>query len=400
MFSAIGNIFWGRAEEEQTDSINNEETSNNYTEASTQTSDNKSASTQVNLDESKNNENPKNLNDTANSQQLDWVIVDDAEGMNNDKACSCGDENLVEMTNAETNEPIKETIEGPLIGSFFQKNETCDDEERYKCYRQSQKDDKIEVDQTDNNVTQTVETQTVLAQPKKNDTWLITPLPCLTSITESSQQKSMIDNDPLENLLIEQPTRFMSASTTEALPLTNTTKTPAKMNTPNKRQSKKQRVKKTYAEVMQLNPDDALFIQDLFTEEEVKVQEPATPVIVKRTTGEKRKEAEKSSPVSPVMNESPKKISRKSGKSLKTKASTQNQKTSLNKENMQVKTLLMAECFPKNDTQHKNTQNRYGQMLRANKNAALFSMAGNARQRKFHNLQQPSMTMQKTNQKI
>jgi hypothetical protein len=393
MFSAIGNMIWGgkAEEEEQTDSQINDLTSNSSsTEVSTQTSDNKSASTQVNLDESRNNENKNTLNDTVNSQnQLDWVIVEDADGMSNDKACQ--NENLVEMTNSETNEPIKETIDDPLIGSFFQKNEFCDDEERYKFYREHQNDNKIEVDMKTDNQICTVETQTVLPQPKQ-DTWLITPLPCLTSITESSQQaKSMIDNDPLENLLIEQPNRFMSASTTEALPHTNNV---TKYNTPNKRQPKKLRVKKTYAEVMQLNPDDAVFIKDLFKEEEqVLVKEPATPVIVKRTS-EKRKEAEKSSPVSPVLNESPKKISRKSGKSLKTKASAQN------KENMQVKTLLMAECFPKYDTQHKNTHNRYGQMLRANKNAALFSMSGNTRQRKFHNLQQPSMTMQKTNQKI
>lgn len=56
---------------------------------------------------------------------------------------------------------------------------------------------------------------------------------------------------------------------------------------------------------------------------------------------------------------------------------------------MQVKTLLMAECFPKNEIKQKGNRNRYAQMSRANKNAALFSMATNTRQRKFHNLQQP-----------
>lgn len=347
MFSAIlSNIFYSRVEEAAAEDL----ATSKYTEASTQTSDNKSASTQANLDQSTNNE--KTLNDTANSQ-LDWVIVDEMDDGNlNDKACG---ENLVEMNE----EPDKET-DDPLIGSFFQKNENCDDDERYKC--------KTRLDETDQTYNQTVDNQTVLPQPKKNDAWLITPLPCLTSITESSQQKSMIDNDPLENLLIEQPTRFMSASTTEA-------------STPRKRSKKNQQRRSQQSEVMQ--SDDVSFIENLF-----KYPEPATPVI-KRTTGEKRKEAEKSlSPVSPTSsNESPKKISRKSVKNLK-KNTTQKQ---FNKENMQVKTLLFAETFSKNDTQLKNGRNRYTQMLRANKNAALFSMAGNTKQRKFHNLQQPTI---------
>lgn len=347
MFSAIlSNIFYSRVEETAAEDL----ATSKFTEASTQTSDNKTASTQVNLDQSANNE--KTLNDTPNSQ-LDWVIVDEMdEGSLNDKACG---ENLVEMNE----EPDKET-EDPLIGSFFQKNENDDNDERYKC--------KPQLDKTDQ-THQTVDNQTVLPQPKKNDAWLITPLPCLTSITESSQQKSMIDNDPLENLLIEQPSRFMSASTTEA-------------STPRKRSKKQQQTQRRSQQSEVMQSDDVSYIQNLFT------IEPVTPVI-KRSTGEKRKEAEKSlSPVSPTpSNESPKKISRKAVKSLK-KNNTQKQ---FNKENMQVKTLLFAETFTKNDTQSKNGRNRYTQMLRANKNAALFSMAGNTKQRKFHNLQQPTI---------
>lgn len=374
MFSAIyniGNIFYGRAEDQDQVTDNTDTTSNKFSEASTQTFDNKSASTQVNLDESKqsnHNESTK-LNDTLNSQSgLDWVIVDgDTENPENEKACGADNSNDVEMKSDQDNN------QDQLIGSFFQKHETDDTSKP------------IDIDQAN---TDNQQTQPIL--PKKNDTWLITPLPCLTSITESSQQKSMIDNDPLENLLIEQPTRFMSASVSEATTVT-------KKTTPKRRINKNKRAGlKNFGSVMQ-SDDDACFIRDLFKEDEPV--EPVTPYIATRTVGEKRKEAEKS-PVSPSSpNESPKKISRKSAKNLKVKGGAQAQKT-FNKENMQVKSLLLAECFPKHDSQQKNNHGRYGQMLRANKNSALFSMAGNARQRKFHNLQQPSVTMPKKNQKF
>lgn len=347
MLSAIfGNILGYNTKVEEP--IANEDEANKFSEASTQTSDNKSTSTQVNLDESKHNESTNN-----NKSCQDWVIVDDIT--ENDKAC--GDD--VEM-NQESQEPA-EANEDPLIGSFFQKNEV---DENMPSSEQSDK---------------TVETQTVL--PAKKETWLITPLPCLTSITEGSQQKSMIDNDPLENLLIEQPTRFMSTSTT----VENTASTTPKR----KSQARKQQKSKATEEVMQ---SDDCFIENLFNEQ------PATPVM-QRSIAEKRKEAEKSvSPVSPTpSNEYPKKISRKAAKSLK-KSAGQHQK-SVNKENMQVKSLLMAECFGK-DGQKNNVHGRYGQMTRANKNAALFGLAGNARTRKFHNLQQPSMTIAAKNQKF
>lgn len=372
MFSAIFGIFNGRVEEQQ----QNEVETSKFSEASTQTFENKNTSTQVNLDTTK-----TNLNDTATSQQ-DWVIVDETETNENDKACG---DNLVEMATDEV-DPEPEN-DDPLIGSFFQKNETCDDEERWKMYRKKTVEN-IETNETD----KPVEQETVLAQTKRNDTWLITPSPCLTSITESSQQKSMIDNDPLENLLIEQPTRFMSASTCVVQPTyAEVAKSPKPLQPKRqqvppqplqqpKKQEEKKQMKIQKPDIMQ--SDDICEINFLFNE----VETPATP-ITKRSTAEKRKEAEKSSPVSPTMNESPKKISRKSTKSMKTKQKNDNAK--FNKENMQVKTLLMAECFPKNEIKQKGNRNRYAQMSRANKNAALFSMATNTRQRKFHNLQQP-----------
>lgn len=237
MFSAIFGIFNGRVEEQQQQL--NDETSK-FSEASTQTLEAKSTSTQVNLDTTK-----TNLNDTATSQQ-DWVIVDETETNENDKACG---ENLVEMA-TDAAEPEPET-EDPLIGSFFQKNETCDDEERWKSYRQQKQ---VEHNEKTTVIDKPVEAQeTVLAQ-KKTDTWLITPSPCLTSITESSQQKSMIDNDPLENLLIEQPTRFMSASTCVVQPTyAEVTKSPKTPQALSKLKPKKQQpeIQSKKTEVMQ-----------------------------------------------------------------------------------------------------------------------------------------------------
>jgi len=343
MLSAIfGNILGYSTKVEEP--IDQEVASQLKSEASTQTSDNKSTSTQVNLDTSKHN------NETHNKSCQDWVIVD--EIAENEKAC--GED--VEMNQEQSQAQVTaDANEDPLIGSFFRRNEV---------------DESMPSDKT-------VETQTVLL-PAKKETWLITPLPCLTSITEGSQQqKSMIDNDPLENLLIEQPTRFMSTSTTE------TTTTPKRRS-----QARKQQRGRATEEVMQ---SDDVFIEDLFKEQ------PATPVM-QRSIAEKRKEAEKSvSPVSPTpSNEYPKKISRKAAKSLKKSHGQKN----VNKENMQVKSLLMAECFGK-DGQKNNMHGRsYGQMTRANKNAALFGLAGNARTRKFHNLQQPSMTTAAKNQKF
>ncbi len=120
MFSAIfGNIFYGQAATATTET-------NTSNEVSTQTFDNKTIATQVNLDTSKHNNS--NLNDTSTSQQLDWVIVDEESQNTNDKACSV---NNVEMTEevAPTSLPSMER-DDVLIGSFFRKNE-ADEGERY-----------------------------------------------------------------------------------------------------------------------------------------------------------------------------------------------------------------------------------------------------------------------------
>lgn len=351
MFSAIfGNIF--SRTEEQTDAPvqqQDQQTNSTTSSAATQTADNKSTSTQVNLGETSSS---SKLNDTSNSQ-LDWVIVDE-DNAPNDKACSANPENLVEMDEPEL--PSKEG-QDVLIGSFFVKNEL----------------DEKKSTQADN-----YQKVTTDVPVKKQDSWLITPLPCLTSIA-MSQQRSMSNNDKLENMRIERPDQFMTTSTV--------VESPFAVKSKSIRRQPSNRYKKSYAEAIQ--QEDVVELKSLFTETPEKMVSPVTPT--KPTRNEKRKEAEKSSPASPTLSiESPKKMSRKTGKSMKT--NSKSNQTKSNKENMQMKTLLMAECFP-NQKQSRKTHGCYGQMLRANKNAALFSMAGNTRQRKFHNLQQPSVNV-------
>lgn len=83
-----------------------------------------------------------------------------------------------------------------ILGSFFERNEnTNDDQERYK----------IRVYQDDEEPV------------TKSKDWLITPLPCLTSITAS--QRSVNENSELENLLIEHPSMsvFVTATSTSII---------------------------------------------------------------------------------------------------------------------------------------------------------------------------------------
>jgi hypothetical protein len=321
-------------------------------------------------------------------------------------------ENLVEMDNGGGAE-VATTQEDVLLGSFFDKNATCEDEERYKCYKHLDNNDAelsnepADAEDTEESSSQCIDmpntdnlnkTAQVL-EPVKSETWLITPLPCLTSITELSQQRSMIDNDPLENLLIEHPSMsiFMSATAppTSITASTTTTSNTTTNNTPlaiSKRRNRKP-ISAHKSKFMQ--SDEICEINFLFTEAENSM--PLAVVVV----AEKRKESEttkaESSTVSPVssLNESPKRAMRKSKKNkLNSKQLGVNNKENSNTQ--QVKTLLMSECFKangKHDSSHGG--NKTSQLRRANKNATFFSMLNNnanTRQRKFHNLQQPSQS--------
>lgn len=84
-----------------------------------------------------------------------------------------------------------------ILGSFFEKNQNSnDDGERYKTSG-------LVVDEDDE-----------IVEEAPNKDWLITPLPYLTSITAS--QRSIVENDPLENLLIEHPSMSVFVTATSS----------------------------------------------------------------------------------------------------------------------------------------------------------------------------------------
>jgi len=457
MFSAIfGNFLFSSRVEETVGVVvvagggvvGGEAVDSKYTEASTQTS---SPSTNNANDNNEPLTSQTPLNDSTHSScQSDWVIVDkgDTDDTYEQQSNFIGPlamqhtDNLVDME-AQSNDV--------LLGSFFDKNATTSDEdsERFRCHQfidaDNEADEKQEeeehedeeedeepmvqqLDKTDSQtgqLTSATQTENVL---KKNETWLITPLPCLTSITQSSQQRSMIDNDPLENLLIEHPSMsiFMSAtnvspSEQQQGPQEASVASEAMQCKSNKRRRnlRKHQVgekcKVSANKTKSMQSDEICEINFLFNNEaentinksitincDVSTPTTLTTLATTTTATEKRKQeksqsAGDSSPVSPIssLNESPKKTSRKANKKKHqitgnpSSTNSNSAKSMLNKENMQLKALLMSDCYASKGKQD-NLKN--GQMRRANKNV-FFSMIGNSansRQRKFHNLQQPS----------
>lgn len=178
------------------------------------------------------------MTSTAGTNPLDWVIIDPSEGnMSIDNVTmdesqiekTIQGDNLVDMgcnTDAivETKKEIKSINDDDgdvLLGSFFDKNEHDDVSSGHvissKIFHSGLGLSNEDNNESDNDANEEAEEETkkVEAPAKKDETWLITPLPCLTSITESANQRSMIDNYPLENLLIEHPSMsvFISATT-------------------------------------------------------------------------------------------------------------------------------------------------------------------------------------------
>jgi hypothetical protein len=240
MFHLLGNLIFGsRSNEsgsqtvEQLNVENTTNTNNNLitNEASTQTSINLVNNTQKNGAESAtlfNNE--ANTQQAANNNlkatgELDWVIVDRSEeadklnksigtstsannmdvGVNtsiivdnqmayattNQTSAQNGAEQILTEEHEREDEQKEEDEESDeiLLGSFFERNEHTDGEEE----EMQQDEEEDEVKQKD---------------------WLITPLPCLTSITTS--QRSIVENHPFENLLIEHPSMSVFVSATSS----------------------------------------------------------------------------------------------------------------------------------------------------------------------------------------
>jgi len=426
-----------------------------------------------------------NTKSTGATSQLDWVIIDPSEGHIDHLMDESqlehkipNMENLIEM--GCENEPVdwRRPVEDSdvLLGSFFDKNEHDEPSMMSKLFRSGLGLNEHFDDQHEqHNENETNKTK----KPTEDPTWLITPLPCLTSITESSHQRSMIDNYPLENLLIEHPSMsvFISATNSQqnnnslpvatlpaaaspfrqqkqlsqsvSLPLINVsnqievtqldntcceikkaidqeTKEVAELKKKNKKANKKNNRKPnrkvprrsvTFEKKSIVADCDLEPIIFTIGDDEVTCVEQPTFAVQQQVVHVKEEESLVAAEVAVVeilevaveqqiesANSSIQMI-RKSKKSKKSKASpTQvaklaGNKSSNNKENMQVKTLLLNETKKCVSPITHHNSNRFelsllnkNQMKRNNKNSTFSSMRNNvnSNQRKYHKLQQPS----------
>lgn len=222
MFNLLGSIFgYGQssptvATESSTCINNNEEASQSTSGlvvASTTPTVNQSTQTQTKVVDLTNSvagattsSQASNLNNSTNttSSPADWVIVDRSEAA----VEKCNKAAAVDVSTSMTasiDDLQKSTVVAPavatttntttnnitdsvMLGSFFDKN-AAEDEEFNKKYGNA-------------------------ANMHQTKDWLITPLPCLTSITAS--QRSIVDNDPMENLLIEHPSMSVFVAATSS----------------------------------------------------------------------------------------------------------------------------------------------------------------------------------------
>lgn len=233
MFNLLGSIFgYGQSspsvatESQQSTCSNNNNTSNE--EASQSTSGLVVASTTPTVNQSTQTQQTKvvdltnsvagattnsqalssNLNSSTTSPPADWVIVDRSEAAVEkcnkaavDASTSMTASAMIDDLQKSTTvapapaviAPVAATItnnitDSVMLGSFFDKN-AAEDEEFNKKYGNA-------------------------AAMHQTKDWLITPLPCLTSITAS--QRSIVDNDPMENLLIEHPSMSVFVAATSS----------------------------------------------------------------------------------------------------------------------------------------------------------------------------------------
>ena len=219
----------------------------------TEAEDSENAS-KSNMSNSNSNEVAQPVNSNSPRKQQvpynDWIIIDRGEihhtgsqrtdiGVNTsmcvDSVLSTTPTSTIETTTAavaadiidlDTTLASKQTMdcdvddddEDVLLGSFFDKQEHADEDEE-------EDDDEMTLDKHElvlaNNSNNTSEMlmmmmKTMQQQQTKREDWLITPLPCLTSITSSA--RSIVDNHPFENLLIEHPSMsvFFTATSSSA----------------------------------------------------------------------------------------------------------------------------------------------------------------------------------------
>ena len=168
------------------------------------------------------------------------MIVDrneEADKLRNDTGVNTS---MIHDEEKEGGEEAKEVSEAydAILGSFFEKNEHDNEEEayRYRINKQHEEEEEEEDEDEDegeinddvepreeeedneNDVNMAEEPVVVEQQQKQQQCdWLITPLPCLTSITASDERSSILfDTDPLENLLIEHPSMSVFFSATSS----------------------------------------------------------------------------------------------------------------------------------------------------------------------------------------
>lgn len=414
---------------------------------------------------------PLNYNETSvvGNTSLDWVIVDRAEeadkcshrrhksndaAMNtstshlepqqassdgNNEQADGDDDQHMQQTDGDDEQEAKHEEENTrikmferadddndiILGSFFEKNEndSTEDSHRYKIRNDNDKDDQVVRKQ----------------QQQQQQDWQITPLPCLTSTVTS--QRSLVDEDPLENLLIEHPSMsvFVSATSSSSSSsnspvskkkcdalieeenenedeydymlsmLFNTVEAASASKNAHKIKKAKQAKKTVKPVVEQIKPAEQVTV-------EVEKRKECSPhhhhhhliSIVNNFN-------ENNGRMAATLKRKKNKKSKKSSSTTLSSSSTANTLTaqspigpctkpvSFNKENLQVKALLMNEykrnghCFASCSSQLSQSRsiealfNNKNQMKRSNKSSAFASTKNlNQKQRKYHKLNQPA----------
>jgi hypothetical protein len=264
-----------------------------------------------------------------------------------------------------------------ILGSFFEKNQEEDDEYNRKYNKSNNK-----IDEEENMMMQTT-----------TKDWLITPLPCLTSITASQRS---IESDPLENLLIEHPSMSVFVAATSSQ--NSDVSFDEEEEGTDVQMTLDEEVKQVVAVIAAKKP-------------EVVVSNKVANVLTK-SLSEKRKVHTSPSPNSSVSSESlspVQSIQKRKGMNKKNKkqnketagaaaaAQTENKEngSANNKEN-NASAMFLAETFKKQSNAARLEAlllNKNNQMKRSNKNsvfAAAGAKAANAKHRKYHKLQQPA----------
>lgn len=378
---------------------------------------------------------------TTKSTDLEWVLVDPS-----DEADKCGSQSQqmhdkgvdsCDMINERLDESMTVPMEQDATLNKLDENEFEDENIVDDNKNNNNEDDDGDImlrSFFERNENEAVSTTTTTNAVVENN-WLITPLPCLASIT-STQRSVLIENDPMENLLIEQPSVFM-----------NVTGSPQKQSQPQpepekpqppKQQPQKPKKQLSFLKTVENKPEpivagpEPVPIEKLITRSTrksyssvvagiVSPAKPAAPVVtdsvIVKTVAEKRKESEvSSSPVAesedaPVRAESVESLASTETavartaspiQQLRNKKESKKQKkngpsspvtariSSQNKENQQLRNLLLNDMKKSPNARLMDAINAGNkkQMKRNNKNVTM-SGSANIKQRKFHNLQQP-----------